>query len=249
LSSITKMGCLSCINKTVLLVLNLLLFLIGLGLVIVSAISLHLGSEFGEVLESGHLTFPIILLIVGIFILLLGFLGCCGAQKENACMLYTYSTVLLILVIAQFACGIILVTNKDTAEDTIKEGMWISFNKYGNPNDTHFTEVVDKLQNELKCCGVEGPEDWKNATYLDDISVPDGCCKDMKKGCGKGYFDHVNAVEIYEDGCYDIIRDEIMDLGVGIAGLIFIAAGVQLIIVIMACVLAKGSNRKEYEKV
>merc|ERR1712179_157005 len=242
------MGCLSCINKTVLLVLNLVLFLIGLGLVIVSSIALHLGGEFGELLEDGTLTFPIIILIVGIFILLLGFFGCCGAQKENACMLYTYSTVLLILVIAQFACGIILVVNGKSAEDTVKDGMWKAFNKYGNPDDNHFTEVVDKLQNELKCCGVDGPDDWQNATYLmDDHSVADGCCKDMMTGCGKGYFDHMNAVEIYKDGCYQIIKNELLDLGVGITGLIFIAAGVQLIIVILACILAKESKKKEYE--
>jgi len=208
--------------------------------VVLASVTLSKTSEFGDLFEDGTFTLPIIVLIVGIFIVLLGFFGCCGAKKENACMLYTYAAVLLCLVIAQVTCGILLLVYKDTAEDFIKEGMDKAFDKYDNPTDTHLTASLDRIQQDLKCCGTDGPDTYVNGTYtMETHSVADGCCKVIKDGCGEGYFDHANAVDIYEDGCYDVIKDEILGLGLGISGLVLAAAGVQLVIVILACCLAK----------
>jgi len=207
--------------------------------VVIASITLSKSSEFGDLFAEGTFTLPIIVLIVGIFILLLGFFGCCGAKKENSCMLYTYSTVLLCLVIAQVTCGILLLVYKDSAEDFIKEGMDEAFNKYDNPNDNHMTEALDKIQQKLKCCGTVGPDIYQNGTNMNHHDVADGCCITMKPGCGNGYFDLANPEGIYTNGCYDAIKDQLLGLGLGITGLILAAAGVQLVIVILACILAK----------
>jgi len=238
-------SCLGCINKTLLYILNLVLFLFGLAVVVIASIALSKTSEFGDLLTEGTFTLPIIVLIVGIFILLLGFFGCCGAKKENSCMLYTYSTVLLCLVIAQVTCGILLLVYKDSAEDFIKDGMDEAFNKYNNPKDPKFTEALDNIQQELECCGTVGPDVYQNGTYMSNDNVADGCCKDMQTGCGNGYFDHGNPEDIYQNGCYDVIKDELLGLGLGISGLVLAAAGVQLVIVILACCLAKKGKGKE----
>jgi len=170
-------------------------------------------------------------------------------------MLKTYAGVLIILVIAQVTCGILLLIYKDSAEDFVKDGMKDIMNKYNNTDDEAFTNSYDKIIHELGCCGVDGPEDWKNATvenggHMDGFSVADGCCKQddyEDSGCGKDYYDHFNRkVAIYDEGCYDVIKDEISDIGIGITGLVFAAAGVQLIIVLLACTLA---NRSKYETV
>jgi len=161
-------------------------------------------------------------------------------------MLYTYASVLVVLIIAQVTCAILLLVYKDTAEDFIKDGMYKGFNKYGNPKDTDLTNALDKIQNDLKCCGVEGPEDWKNATNLNELSVADGCCKDMEDGCGHNYFDSpINPEDIYHEGCYEVIKEQLLGLGLGITGLILAAAGVQLAIVILACMLAKKGKKDE----
>ncbi|CAL4060780.1 unnamed protein product [Meganyctiphanes norvegica] len=240
------MGCLSCINKTILYILNMFLFLFGLSIVVTTSVALSKSGQFGDLLADGTFTLPIIVLIVGVFILLLGFFGCCGAKKENPCMLYTYASVLVVLIIAQVTCAILLLVYKDTAEDFIKGGMYNGFDKYGNANDPDLKKALDKIQNDLECCGVEGPEDWKNATHLDKLSVADGCCKDMEDGCGHDYFNGpINPEEIYTDGCYDVIKEQLLGLGLGITGLILAAAGVQLAIVILACMLAKKGKKDE----
>ena len=41
------------------------------------------------------------ILVTGVVIFLVAFLGCCGAIKGNSCMLSTYGGIILILVVVQ----------------------------------------------------------------------------------------------------------------------------------------------------
>lgn len=65
---------------------------------------------------------------------------------------------------------------------------------------------MDKIQTTHKCCGVHDPEDWQRYLY-NTSDIPDSCCAEKKKGCGKNYFSHVKAagespvVEIFKKGC------------------------------------------------
>ncbi|CAL4066061.1 unnamed protein product, partial [Meganyctiphanes norvegica] len=110
------------------------------------------------------------------------------------------------------------------------------FDKYDNPTNTQITHDLDTIQNDLKCCGVNGPADWKNATYMNSISVADGCCKTLKEGCGHDYFDHFNVVEIYEDGCFQAFEEKFMGIGQGMLDLVIAAAVVLLTIFLTTCV-------------
>ncbi|KAK1886338.1 Tetraspanin-1 [Dissostichus eleginoides] len=47
-----------------------------------------------------------LLIAVGAVLLLIGFLGCCGAVKESRCMLLTFFSIVLILFLVEVAgCG------------------------------------------------------------------------------------------------------------------------------------------------
>nr|XP_024215897.1 CD151 antigen-like [Halyomorpha halys] len=51
------------------------------------------------------------------------------------------------------------------------------------------TFAIDKMQQEYKCCGASGFENWENSRWKHEINttnlVPDSCCKSMSEGCGK----------------------------------------------------------------
>ncbi|KAG7246399.1 hypothetical protein CRUP_027369, partial [Coryphaenoides rupestris] len=75
-----------------------------------------------------------LMIAIGVIIMLLGFLGCCGAIRENRC--------LLLLV-------------KDWVMDSLTD--LVPLQK--QPADVQTD--LQKLEGELKCCGlVKGPEDW-----------------------------------------------------------------------------------------
>lgn len=47
--------------------------------------------DFIHISDSSLTTGPVFLIIIGVIVALVGFLGCCGAYKENYCMVTTVS--------------------------------------------------------------------------------------------------------------------------------------------------------------
>ena len=45
--------------------------------------------DFIHLSDSSLTTGPVFLIIIGVIVALVGFLGCCGAYKENYCMVTT----------------------------------------------------------------------------------------------------------------------------------------------------------------
>lgn len=44
-----------------------------------------------------------------VFLLVLSFMGCCGALRENHCMLVTYGTLLLAIMLVEVGLGVLAV--------------------------------------------------------------------------------------------------------------------------------------------
>lgn len=230
-----------CCNKFVLFVLNFVVFLVGAAVVVVASLTINEGNAFGPLLSGGILHLPVIILLAGIAILILGFLGCCGAMKENSCMLKTYALIVLILVIAQITLGILIFVYRDQAEDIFTDSMNSAFDKYGTGDDA-LDESIDAAQHEIHCCGVTNYTDWKNFNYT---GVGDGCCQEMTKGCGADYFSKTpdNQPKIWKVGCYTIAKDKIGNYDVWLGVLAIVLAIIQLICVSCACGIAnKGSE-------
>lgn len=107
-----------------------------------------------------------VLIAVGVIIMLLGFLGCCGAIKENRCMLLLFFIFLLLIFILLVAAGILGAVGEDKVKDWVKERMEKFLPLSSQPENVK--EDLYKLQAELKCCGiVKGSADW--------TTVPESC--------------------------------------------------------------------------
>jgi len=225
-------------NKFALFVLNFLVFLVGAAVVVVASLTIHKSNEFGALLSGGMLTLPVIVLLAGLAILLLGFLGCCGAMKENSCMLKTYALIVMVLVIAQIVLGILIFVYRGEAEVILTDSMKSAMGRYGT-GDSALDESVDAAQHELECCGILNYTDWQNFNYT---GVADGCCKEMQKGCGDDWFNKPSKPEIWERGCYTLAKDEIEPFGVWLGILAIGLAIIQLICVSCACGLANKSR-------
>uniref|UniRef100_A0A8C7WWP2 CD63 molecule n=1 Tax=Oryzias sinensis TaxID=183150 RepID=A0A8C7WWP2_9TELE len=134
--------------------------LCGLALVVVGIlvqVSLHNTLKIKDVSMSG---IPIVIIAVGALIFFIAFFGCCGALKEHYCMVTTFAVLLTLIIIIEIAAAI---------------AGFVFRNKVN----------VAWIHLQLKCCGVNSSSDW---SYLDSDgnSVPDSCCINKTKGCGKG---------------------------------------------------------------
>jgi len=95
---------------------------------------------------------------MGTFVMLISFLGCCGAFRENRCLLGIYVVVLGLVVLIQFILGVVIASTNP--EELANEG-WRSANN----------NVKVDLQKQFSCCGLK----VYNAT---DRGVP---CPDLAK--------------------------------------------------------------------
>ncbi|XP_048379472.1 CD63 antigen isoform X2 [Stegostoma tigrinum] len=205
--------------------------LIVVGIVVQTKLngSLHITS----VAASGA---PIVIIIVGVIINFVAFFGCCGAWKENYCMVTTFAVLLILIFIVEIAAAIAGYIFKDqirgVLERTLNETMR-NYNKTGNAVN------IDELQKQFSCCGSASYNDW--LPLLND-TVPDSCCKAERPGCGS----KPTSSNINKEGCVNVINAWLKKNSLIVAGVALGIALFQLLGIIFACVLMKGI-RSGYE--
>merc|ERR1712221_25441 len=83
---------------------NVLFWLSGLALIIVGAL---IKSKYGTYLSFANAQYAdaaIFIIVVGVIVFVVAFMGCCGAIKENYCMITTFATFMVIIFILGVCC-------------------------------------------------------------------------------------------------------------------------------------------------
>ncbi|KAK6989807.1 tetraspanin-18 [Biomphalaria glabrata] len=192
-------GCWFKFMKFVLVFFNFLV--LAAGAIAIGLGAWALASEYGakemkaitgsELYEGGC----IVLIVGGSIICILALCGCLGAFFENRVLLGIYFVIMLLILIL-FVVGAVLgfffrdqieATLEKQMRETITERFNVSYDK----DDTNklATDVWNKIQTELKCCGVSGnvssPDAWfiyQSSKFFsqqpdsDRIYVPESCC-------------------------------------------------------------------------
>uniref|UniRef100_A0A8B9FJ37 Tetraspanin 8 n=1 Tax=Amazona collaria TaxID=241587 RepID=A0A8B9FJ37_9PSIT len=104
-----------------------------------------------------------LLIAVGSIIMILGFLGCCGAIKESRCMLMLFFIGLLLILILQVTGGILGAVYRSQIETSFSKTLQESVNSLQSTTEESkvFQEKLQKFQTTNQCCGLlNGPSDW-----------------------------------------------------------------------------------------
>ncbi|XP_059792503.1 tetraspanin-8 isoform X7 [Balaenoptera ricei] len=119
------------------------------------AIWLRVGKDGREILSPGDATInPYIavniLIAVGAIIMILGFLGCFGAMKENQFMLVLFFIGLILILLLQVVAGILGATNKSKTERALNETLQTNVHLLSatNENGKLFQEAFSEIQEE-----------------------------------------------------------------------------------------------------
>jgi len=183
----------SCV-KYLVFFFNLLIFIGGWAMVGIGIWATQNAKSFQQMITSDPAVINAVYFIIGAggFLVVVGFFGCCGAIKENKCMLGIFFALVLVIFLVQVAGGILVFLNLPEAEEMIKNSM----KQYGGSSaeDQAVTQAWDTVQSELKCCGFEGAQDW--VTYGKTLKVP---CNPLAYGCKymfQKYFKVIGGVAI-----------------------------------------------------
>lgn len=210
------LGCGAECGKKVLMAMNLVF--LGLGAAIVGVGVYVLNSDVGELTSNA---LPVGMIALGSIVMLISFLGCCGALKEGRAMLCCYVLFLLVLIIAQIIVAALVLSDKDKAKDIVEDG-W---------NDASLSTRCD-VQNNFDCCGFFGPS---------DNSTPTSVCECPKIGGTN------TTVTV---GCLDKLESDLEDnlelLGaIGVAFALFQIVGVVLSLCLRSAILSQYEEDQE----
>uniref|UniRef100_A0A8C4YM93 Tetraspanin 1 n=1 Tax=Gopherus evgoodei TaxID=1825980 RepID=A0A8C4YM93_9SAUR len=115
------------------------------------------------------------LIVIGAILVVLGFLGCCGAQKESKCLLIMVNLQLWVVRIC--ACSVCLAHLSTTVTPTLK-------NQYGKVPEV--TQIWNTTMSTVKCCGLMNYTDFTDSYYYKEHNTyPAFCCKPVNSSCSE----------------------------------------------------------------
>ncbi|XP_048864093.1 CD9 molecule b isoform X1 [Brienomyrus brachyistius] len=106
-----------------------------------------------------------ILIAAGALMMVVGFLGCCGAIQESPCMLGLFFFFLLVIFAAEVAAGIWGFSNQDKVVSEITEFYRQTLQNYKDTRQEALKETLRLIQFGLNCCGTSSPPpEWVKET-------------------------------------------------------------------------------------
>ncbi|XP_043955248.1 tetraspanin 35 [Gambusia affinis] len=186
--------------------------------------------EINQVLNVGYL-----LIAIGVLLVVIGFLGCCGAMRESKCMLLLFFMIVLLVFIAEVAGAVVILVFRPVA-DALFEKVGTAAVKniqkdYGNNADV--TGLWNTTMDALKCCGFYNYTDFTGSPYYTkhNNTYPPRCCP-TNSPCNSTVADAKSA-----DGCFTKIKKLIDNNTVVIVGVALGIAALEICAMIVSMML------------
>ncbi|XP_069765373.1 CD9 molecule a [Narcine bancroftii] len=131
-----------------------------------------------------------ILIGAGALMMIVGFLGCCGAIQESTCMLGCFFLFLLVIFAVEIAAGIWGFLNKDKVTEEVQEMYKSLFTEYRQTKDESKKAALIAIQKGLNCCGIG---DFQEIIFRDTCPKAEGITDLIKEPCPKVIHDMFNT--------------------------------------------------------
>lgn len=229
-----KMGCGIDTIKILLFVFNFIFAVCGLGILIVGVLAHLRLSTLSDQMDIENLgIFSVTAIVIGSIIFVISFFGCCGAIRSNHCMIVTFASMLMFILLIQVAiavCAFVFLKS-----DNVESGYNEVFQQYPNNDDSK--AVVNYVQEIFECCGVRSKDDYApHGNFTGDI--PGTCCsKTATETCP------VNGA--FDKGCVGQLLEFLRLIRNLLGGVAIGNAAVELIGIIFALCLANSIRNAE----
>lgn len=196
-----------------------------------------LGSSFSLLADGSY-----VIIAVGAVLLVIGFLGCCGAVKESRCMLLTFFSIVLIIFLVEIAGAVVLFVFQDVAAELFQELDTEIKDKiekdYGEDNP--FTSVLNETMKQFQCCGFYNYTDFTFSNFVSGNGgvYPEACCNSTST-CNEQ-----NAGFSDVPGCFNKLLQFISDNAVIIAAVALGIAALEIAAMVVSMILYCRAGEK-----
>ncbi|CAH1399760.1 unnamed protein product [Nezara viridula] len=227
--------------KRILFIFNLFFALTGVILILVGVAIKSYFTEYELFIDDRYFSASSLLIASGSIIFIVSFFGCCGAIRENRCMVLTFSILLTFVMILEFASGVTGYVLANQTGNLIDTKVHDTLKQYSNVTDIQI--LWDAVQKEFQCCGIDGPKDWIEAVG----KLPVSCCD------GQGVLQNLtcttNSTLLYKNSCRTKLTEVVKDSTTVLGGVAFSIIAAQFLGIVFACYLGRYIRKSNYETV
>ncbi|XP_053408747.1 tetraspanin-18-like [Mercenaria mercenaria] len=277
------MGCFDGLARLLLVVLNIVFMLAGLAIFVVGFILRYGKTIYEPFLETGITQLEKVtkdtglaalsvddinlgevmtglatgLIIGGLALFALSFVGCCGACCKVGFMLWLYIIVLIVFFVGEMVAIGLLYGKPDLVTDQLKS----SLSEYkGIASAEVYSLAWNIIMIQFKCCGVDSYKDFSQATSWNrtlqttgrtiTLETPVACCKTLPSSKETSHFNCATKYDISTNngmtGCYQTIWDLSMaDTALMVP--ILVALGIfQIAFIIFAITVARSEEKSVF---
>ncbi|XP_071809180.1 tetraspanin-7-like [Asterias amurensis] len=252
-----KPSCVAKNSRVLYFFVNFVVWIFGLILIAVGGFILQNLSAFAFVYvqnESELLIGCWVLIGLGCLVFLAGFNGVWACMKESHIGMKIYFAVMICIVIAELATGILAFVGreqvKENTRNTMKNQVKNEFGKGGIVDDGY-----NNIQQKQRCCGVDGPSDWNDSYFSrlvenSGVAVPPSCCIPKNKtGCNLGTPGQPDKPQlVHEKGCSEaVVTFQIGNINtLGMIALIMVA--LESVSLLLVCCVISTRPELDLEK-
>jgi len=136
----SELGFCGCMDKWFLGTVNFILFIVGIAQI---GCGIYMMSSNASTWTGNGLSNYVV--GMGVCVAFIAFLGCCGACKENKCMLWTYAFLLFWIILGQ-TVGLTVCAIGETYTEDFLSGCW----------DNLSVADQQEIENDYECCSFNG---------------------------------------------------------------------------------------------
>ncbi|ULT83582.1 hypothetical protein L5515_018528 [Caenorhabditis briggsae] len=160
----------------------------------------------------------------GLIVIIVAFLGCCGAAKEWRPLLCCYSSCLMLILAIQIAATIYAFLHSHMFENDFRDILHSSLKMYNGTDNMKVTSdgqdgllvktAWDKIMIEKSCCGVDSKIGEFNSSGWYHLNkgryqFPPACCPSDEHGRLRPY---CNTIMRHSHGCYAKIAESFQEV-------------------------------------
>ncbi|KAG5193377.1 hypothetical protein JEQ12_019738 [Ovis aries] len=222
-------GGMKCV-KVLLYVLLLTCCICAVGLI---AVGLGAKLDVNQTINQGATSespVPVVIIAMGVCLLLVAFVGCYGACKEDFCLMIVLAICLSLILLAEVAAIIAGYMLKDKVMSESNKDFQQLIQNY--PENNHMSSIMDRMQEHFTCCRATNYTDWEKILLMTK-QVPGSYCVSITKGCGINF----SIKEMHAEGCVE-------KTGIWLRSKVVIATGLSIAFmevlgIVFACCLVK----------